>query len=42
MTTKNNIYIKVLNEFKDLIKGNVKEVKITVNEMIKNRNRYLL
>lgn len=33
MTTKNNIYIKVLNEFADLINGNVKEVKITLYEM---------
>ena len=33
MVTKNNIYVKVSNEFKDLIKGNVKEVKITLYDM---------
>ena len=33
MATKNNIYVKVLNIFKDLIKGNVKEVEITLYEM---------
>lgn len=33
MVTKNNIYVKVSNEFKDLIKGNVKKVKITLYEM---------
>ena len=33
MTIENNIYVQVLNKFQDLIKGNVKEVKITLYEM---------